>query len=225
MEPVSQQQARQQPTAATHRGTGAKQSVYALQQTNQHAPRDQPCAQDSGHLADSHWHHPAPATITQRIDQMVQTLNTGHAGIERRLRRLEDDQFAEINTNVNITDANFKGIWRRLDQLERERGERQAVMKGCNDAFMGLEKRQADTEERINELEWEMGEMTRVRSTDFQTLTNQTNANRENCQTLWDNLQTLNQTQIDVINSSNKDIHKGTHMEGKGEVRIPPRGA
>ena len=62
MEPVSQQQARQQPTAATHRGTGAKQSVYALQQTNQHAPRDQPCAQDSGHLADSHRHHPAPAT-------------------------------------------------------------------------------------------------------------------------------------------------------------------
>ena len=99
-------------------------------------------------------------------------------------------------------------------------------MKGCNDAFMGLEKRQADTEERINELEWEMGEMTRVRSADFQTLTNQTNANRENCQTLWDNLQTLNQTQIDVIGSSNKDIHKGTHMEGKGEVRIPPpRGA
>ena len=207
MEPVSQQQARQQPTAATHRGTGAKQSVYALQQTNQHAPRDQPCAQDSGHLADPH----------QRIDQLVQTLNTGHAGVEQRLRRLEDDRLAELNKN-------FEEIGRRLIQLEQERGERQAVMKGCNDAVMGLEKRQADTEERINELEWEMGEMTRVRSTDFQTLTNQTNANRENCQTLWDNLQTLNQTQIDVIGSSNKDIHKGTHMEGKGEVRIPPPG-
>ena len=117
MEPVSQQQARQQPTAATHRGTGAKQSVYALQQTNQHAPRDQPCAQDSGHLADSHWHHPAPATITQRIDQMVPTLNTGHAGIEQRLRRLEDDRRAALNKIFGTQDEYFKGIWRRLDQL------------------------------------------------------------------------------------------------------------
>ena len=46
MEPVGQQQARQQPLAATHRGTSEKQNVHILQQT------DQPRAQHSGHRAD-----------------------------------------------------------------------------------------------------------------------------------------------------------------------------
>ena len=60
-----------------------------------------------------------------------------------------------------------------------------------------LEERQAGAEERINDLEGEM--------VDF-----------------WNNLQTLNQTQSDVISNSNKDIHKGIHMEGKGEIHTPP---
>ena len=216
MEPVSQQQARQQPTAATHRGTGAEQSVYALQQTNQHAPRDQPCAQDSGHLADSHWHHPAPATITQRIDQMVQMLNTSFATIEQRLRWIEEDQFPicignfrKLEDNIPQVNKNFEDIKRRLGQLEQERGKRQAVMKGYNDAVMRLEKRQADTDKRINELEWEM---------------DQTQSDVESCQTPWDELQTLDQTQSDVISNSNKDIHKGLHMEGKGEIHTPSLG-
>ena len=64
MEPVSQQQARQQPLAATHRGTSEKQNVHLPQQTNQ------PRAQYSGHLADSHRRHPAPATVEQRLGRL-----------------------------------------------------------------------------------------------------------------------------------------------------------
>ena len=210
MSRVSQQQARQQPLAATHRGTSEKQNVHILQQT------DQPRAQHSGHRADSHQHHPAPMTgwspmetvsqfkARQPLEQMrlEQMRNAGPAGIEQRLRRLEDDRRAELNKIFGV-------IWRRLDQLERERGERQAVMKRCLDAFRrleeisnlewDLEERQAGAEERINNLEGEM--------VDFRN-----------------NLQTLTQTQSDVISNSNKDIHKGIHMEGKGEIHTPSLG-
>ena len=221
MEPVSQQQACQQPPAAAHRGTSEKQIMHTLQQTNQHAPRDQPCAQDSGHLADSHWHHPAPATITQRIDQMVQSQDARFAAAAQRINEdfrvldaRREDLVAKINKDIRIRDECFKGILRRLDQLEQEQGERQAateerindlerklgeaVMRGGN-LREKLEERQAGAEERINNLEGEM--------VDF-----------------WNNLQTLNQTHHDVIGNSNKDIHKGVHMEGKGEIHTPSLG-
>ena len=151
------------------------------------------------------------AATVQRVNEDFGILDARREDLVAELNKNFEAIFAKREDLIAKVNKNFEGIVRRLDQLEQERGERQAATKGCNDAVMRLEKRQADTDERINELEWEMGEMTRV--------------HWESCQTPWDELQTLDQTQSDVISNSNKDIHKGIHMEGKGEIHTPPWGA